>query len=58
MVDTVFLAFSSSETPLMQRLNLPPTLVSFADSVFVTQLVIENFTAYLEVAETADTSRW
>ncbi|KAJ6547682.1 hypothetical protein B0H19DRAFT_1166897 [Mycena capillaripes] len=36
----------------------PPSLVSFSDSVFVTQLVIENFTAYVEVAETADTSRW
>jgi len=58
MVDAVFLAFCSSETPLTQRLNLPPALVAFPDSVFVTQLVIENFTAYLEVAETADTSRW
>ncbi|KAJ6597007.1 hypothetical protein DFH09DRAFT_108853 [Mycena vulgaris] len=58
MVGSVFLAVCSSETPLMQRLNLPPTLVSFPNSIFVTQLVIENFTAYVEVAETADTSRW
>ncbi|KAJ7109475.1 hypothetical protein C8R44DRAFT_288995 [Mycena epipterygia] len=58
MVGSVFLGFCSSETPLMQRLNLPPTLVSCPDSVFMTQLDIENFSAYLEVAETADTSRW
>jgi hypothetical protein len=58
MVGSVFLGFSSSETPLMQRLNLPPSLVSFPDSVFVTQLVIENYTAYVEVVDTADTSRW
>ncbi|KAJ7741525.1 hypothetical protein DFH07DRAFT_53206 [Mycena maculata] len=58
MVDAVFLAFSSSETPLMQRLNLPPTLIAYPDSVFVTQLDIENLSAYVAVAETADTSRW
>ncbi|KAJ7709790.1 hypothetical protein B0H17DRAFT_238441 [Mycena rosella] len=58
MVGTVFLAFCSSETPLMQRLNLPAALVSFPESILVTQLVIENLAAYVEVAETADTSRW
>ncbi|KAJ6502442.1 hypothetical protein C8R45DRAFT_619835 [Mycena sanguinolenta] len=58
MAGQVFLGFSSSETPLMQRLNLPPSLASFSDSVFITKLEIENFTAYLEVLETADTSRW
>jgi hypothetical protein len=58
MVGTVFLGFSSSETPLMQRLNLPPSLVSLSDSVFVTQLDVENFTAYADVLDTADTSRW
>ncbi|KAJ7449925.1 hypothetical protein FB451DRAFT_744301 [Mycena latifolia] len=56
MVGTIFLAFCSSETPLMQRLNLPANLVSFPNSIFVTQLVIEDDTAYVEVAETAD--RW
>ncbi|KAJ7271893.1 hypothetical protein B0H12DRAFT_668457 [Mycena haematopus] len=58
MVGSVFLGFSSSETPLMQRLNLPPSLASLSDSVFVTKLEIENYTTYLEVLETADTSRW
>ncbi|KAJ7097853.1 hypothetical protein B0H15DRAFT_797557 [Mycena belliarum] len=58
MVGTVFLAFCSSETPLMQRLNLPATLVALPNSIFVTQAIIEDFSAYLEVVETADTSRW
>ncbi|KAJ7685308.1 hypothetical protein DFH06DRAFT_1313627 [Mycena polygramma] len=58
MVGSVFLGFFSSETPLMQRLNLPSSLASLSDSIFVTQLHIENFTAYLDVADTADTSRW
>ncbi|KAJ6623535.1 hypothetical protein B0H10DRAFT_2431358 [Mycena sp. CBHHK59/15] len=58
MVGSVFLAFCSSETPLMQRLNLTPTLASLSKSVFVSQVVIENYTAYAEVAETADKSRW
>jgi len=57
-VGTAFLGFSSSETPLAQRFNLPPSLVSFSDSIFVTQLAIDNVTAYVDVLETADTSRW
>ncbi|KAJ7125488.1 hypothetical protein C8R43DRAFT_1135338 [Mycena crocata] len=58
MVGSDFLAFCSSESPLIQRLNLPANLIAFADSIFVTQVDIENFTAYAEVAGTADTSRW
>ncbi|KAJ6496978.1 hypothetical protein C8R47DRAFT_972794, partial [Mycena vitilis] len=58
MVGLVFLGFFSSETPLMQRLNLPPSLASLSESIFVTQLHIENYTAYLDVTDTADTSRW
>ncbi|KAJ7343367.1 hypothetical protein DFH08DRAFT_224658 [Mycena albidolilacea] len=58
MVGSVFLGFSSSETPLMQRLNLPASLVAFSDSIFVTKLDIENLSMYVDVLETADTSRW
>ncbi|KAJ7172359.1 hypothetical protein C8R46DRAFT_1216200 [Mycena filopes] len=58
MVGPVFLGFSSSNTPLMQRLNLPPNLAAFTDSVFLTELVIENPSDYLNIIDTADTSRW
>ncbi|KAK7020520.1 Chromodomain Y-like protein 2 [Favolaschia claudopus] len=57
MAGPIFLGFSSSATPLMQRLNLPPTLTSVPDSIFITQLQIENVATY-EVLETADTTRW
>jgi len=57
MVGPVFIVFCSSET-LLHRLNLPSTLLSFSDSLFVTQLTIDNHTAYMEVADAADTSRW
>ncbi|KAJ7632733.1 hypothetical protein FB45DRAFT_1003044 [Roridomyces roridus] len=58
MVGTTFIAFSSSVNPLMQRLNLPSALTAMADSVFVSQLEIENHSAYVDIVETADTSRW
>ncbi|KAJ7046912.1 hypothetical protein C8F04DRAFT_1062141 [Mycena alexandri] len=58
MIGNIFLGFASSNTPLMQRLNLPPSLVSFTDSVFLTELHIENLSEYLDAVDTADTSRW
>ncbi|KAJ7774958.1 hypothetical protein B0H16DRAFT_1880134 [Mycena metata] len=58
MIGNVFLGFASSNTPLMQRLNLPPSLASFTDSVFLTELHIENLSEYLDAVDTADTSRW
>ncbi|KAF7294842.1 Chromo domain-containing protein [Mycena indigotica] len=55
MVGSQFMAFGSSEA-LVPRLNLPAALLAFSSSIYLSELVIENDVAYVEVIESA--SKW
>ncbi|EAU88631.2 hypothetical protein CC1G_12023 [Coprinopsis cinerea okayama7 len=56
---TQLYAFCSSSNSLVcQRLNIPASLQTSPNQVVVTKIVIENYSAYADVAYRADPSTW
>jgi hypothetical protein len=53
------LAFCSSDNGLIsQRLNISPSLLGQPGEVLVSQVIIENHSAYAEAAISADGREW
>ncbi|PFH54279.1 hypothetical protein AMATHDRAFT_53164 [Amanita thiersii Skay4041] len=51
------LALCSSENPITQRLNIPTTLMT-KGNILVSQVTIQNYTVYAELAAHSDQTRW
>lgn len=59
MAGVEVLAFCSSQHTLMsQKLNVPPMLLGLPNTVLVSRVVIEDYSAYADAAIHADSVRW
>lgn len=58
MAGVDLLAFCSNRALIAQRLNLPEDLFVLSDSVVVSRVVVEDYSAYADAVEKADETRW
>ncbi|KAF9464785.1 hypothetical protein BDZ94DRAFT_1255878 [Collybia nuda] len=54
----VFAFCSAGNSLISQRLNLPPSLLGHPEDIFVSRVIIENYSAYADAALHADSRRW